>query len=202
LEYVAQHSARPGDKVEIHPDAYPLFDATENAEVGYYLQTLKERGDVHEVQGPRWVVTAHGWERLEPLAPGGVPHTCFVAMSFDPSLDAAYDEGIKRAVEDDCGIKVTRVDRVQHNGIVTDVILAGIRSSQFTVADVTFQRTGVYFEAGFALGLGRTVIWSCREDDLSNVHFDTRQYNHIVWTTAGDLRTKLANRIKATVIGS
>lgn len=53
------------------------------------------------------------------------------------------------------------------------------------------------FEGG--IGIGRSVIWMCREDDLTNVHFDTRQYNHIVWTGHDDLRAKLRDRLRATV---
>ena len=34
-----------------------------------------------------------GWEHLNP-AGAGLPGTCFVAMSFDPSLDDAYEHGI------------------------------------------------------------------------------------------------------------
>lgn len=95
-----------------------------------------------------------------------------------------------------------RIDRVHHNEKICDKIIAEIRTCQFLVADVTLQRAGVYFEAGFAIGLGRPVIWSCREDDLKNVHFDTRQYNHIVWKEPTDLRIQLADRIKATIPGA
>ena len=35
-----------------------------------------------------------GTSKLEPSAPGGPPGTCFIAMSFDASLNAAYDSGI------------------------------------------------------------------------------------------------------------
>jgi len=92
-----------------------------------------------------------------------------------------------------------RIDRVHHNEKICDKIVAEIRTCQFLIADVTLQRAGVYFEAGFAMGLGRQVIWTCRDDDLKNVHFDTRQYNHIVWKEPGDLRMQLADRIKATI---
>ena len=63
----------------------------------------------------------------------------------------------------------------------------------------TFRVYGVYFEAGFAMGLGIPVIWLCRKDDLENAHFDTRQYNHIPWESAEDLRSQLRDRIIATV---
>ena len=74
-----------------------------------------------------------------------------------------------------------------------------IKNSRFVVADATDQRPGVYFEAGYAMGLGLPVLWSVREDDLQNVHFDTRQYNHIVWETPEDLRDQLAKRIAAVL---
>jgi nucleoside 2-deoxyribosyltransferase len=67
------------------------------------------------------------------------------------------------------------------------------------VADFSGQRNGVYFEAGFMLGLGRPVIWVCEETDLKNIHFDTRQYNTIVYTGADDLRTRLQFRIEANL---
>jgi hypothetical protein len=60
-------------------------------------------------------------------------------------------------------------------------------------------RGGVYYEAGFAHGLNLPVIFTCREDAIGKVHFDTRQYNHIVWETVEELRDKLAKRIAATV---
>jgi nucleoside 2-deoxyribosyltransferase len=91
------------------------------------------------------------------------------------------------------------LDLVEHNEKICDRIIAEIRTCQFLVADVTLQRPGVYFEAGFAMGLGRPVIWTCRKDDLVDVHFDTRQYNHIDWKDSGGLRMRLADRIKATI---
>ena len=77
--------------------------------------------------------------------------------------------------------------------------MAEIKNSRFLVADVTGQRQGVYFEAGYAIGLGLPVIWSVHENDLENVHFDTRQYNHIVWNTADDLQGQLFNRVSAVI---
>ena len=58
-------------------------------------------------------------------------------------------------------------------------------------------RGGVYFEAGFALGLGLQVIWVCRQDQVELMHFDTRQYNHIAWSDPDDLYKRLKNRIVA-----
>ncbi len=49
------------------------------------------------------------------------------------------------------------------------------------------------------MGIGIPVIWTCRDTDIKKAHFDTRQYNHIVWTDTVDLRKKLIDRIEATL---
>ena len=119
-------------------------------------------------------------------------------MSFDPALNSAFSEAIEPAIRE-AGYEPLRVDRVHHNEKICDRIVAEIRRARFVVADVTMQRQGVYFEAGFAMALGLPVIWSCRKDDLKNVHFDTRQYNHIVWGQPPDLKQQLRDRIRATI---
>jgi nucleoside 2-deoxyribosyltransferase len=120
-------------------------------------------------------------------------------MSFDQSLDAAFENGIRPAIEDDARYQACRVDRVQHLEKICDKIVNEIRRSQFVVADVSQHKPGVYFEAGFAMALNRPVIWTCREEDFNLIHFDTRQYIHIKWTTPEDLRQQLADRIVATI---
>jgi hypothetical protein len=186
----------------------PLVDASNERQVAYLLEECLRRGDVERtgdsftdaggVAHPKLRVTIDGWRRLEP-GPGGVQGRCFVAMSFHPSLLVAYTDGIYPALKPDCQLDPIRLDREEHNDRIDDRIMVEIRRAQFTVADVTLQRPGVYFEAGFAMGLGRPVIWTCREDDFENVHFDTRQYNHVVWSDPADLRVKLATRVQATI---
>jgi len=43
------------------------------------------------------------------------------------------------------------------------------------------------------------VIWCVRKDQLDEVHFDTRQYNHIVWETPEELKEKLYQLIRAGI---
>ena len=57
----------------------------------------------------------------------------------------------------------------------------------------------MYYEAGFAHGLDLPVIFTCRDDAVETLHFDTEHYNHIVWTTSMDLREGLRNRILAVI---
>lgn len=201
LEVMAARSG-PGSRIPIdHKDDYPLVDAESPNELFILLDHLKKLDQVREHGQMSYSLTVKGWERLEAVASGGgIPGKCFVAMSFDKSLKDAYEKGIFLAIKKDCKMEPVRVDLVQHNEKICDKILAEIRSSQFMVADFTLQRAGVYFEAGFAMGLGRPVIWTCREDDFKNTHFDTRQYNHIRWKSPEDLRDQLTDRIRATIL--
>jgi hypothetical protein len=200
LEYVgAASSGRAGAKIRISDELeYPRFAALDHREYHWLRQALFKQGLI-EADPNELSLTLAGWEAYRPNR-GGAPGTCFVAMSFDPELSPAYDQGIAPAVTEDCRLSIVRVDRVEHNDNINDRIIADIRGSQFVVADFTFHRSGVYFEAGFALGLGRPVIWTCRRDQLPKAHFDTRPFNHVVWDGPADLREKLANRIRATIL--
>jgi nucleoside 2-deoxyribosyltransferase len=105
-----------------------------------------------------------------------------------------YDNGIK-PVEDATGYKMVRMDTIQHIERIDERMLVEIRRSRFVVADLTGHNRGVYFEAGYAMGLVLPVIWTCKEGGEKEAHFDTRQYNCIMWKDETDLREQLTNRI-------
>jgi nucleoside 2-deoxyribosyltransferase len=65
----------------------------------------------------------------------------------------------------------------EHANKIDGEIIAEINRLTFMIADFTGHRGGVYFEAGIAMGLNVPVIWTCRKDDIANLHFGIRQYN-------------------------
>ena len=77
--------------------------------------------------------------------------------------------------------------------------MAEIRRSRFVVADYTGQRNGVYFEAGFALGLGVDLIPTCRSDEVANLHFDIKHLNTLTWKSPAELAEGLNGRIRAVI---
>jgi nucleoside 2-deoxyribosyltransferase len=154
------------------------------------------------LSGPEQPVklTLLGWLRSEEIKESGtLSRKCFIAMSCNEELVEIYENGVEIAVRE-AGYQPIFIEREQHNEKICDLIISEIRSCKFLVADVTLQRQNVYYEAGFAYGLNRTVIWTCRNNEIGNVHFDTRQYNHLTWENAEDLKIKLYSRIKATII--
>jgi len=176
-------------------------------ELDYLLTYLAEQGWVkysaNHIGSSGCTVSPKGYAHLAELS-GANPlsYQCFVAMGFDDSMKTAYDDGIEPAIRDS-GYKPLRIDKKEHANKIDDEIIAEIKRSRFVVADFTSQpnkpRGGVYYEAGFAQGLNIPVIWSCRKDLIKQVHFDTRQFNHIVWKKPVDLRDQLQKRIGAVI---
>ena len=119
-------------------------------------------------------------------------------MSFSEQLEHAYRDGLQAGIHN-AGYDPVSVDRVEHTNRIDDEIIAQIRTAFFVVADFTGHRGGVYFEAGFALGLDLPVIWTCHKDDMTGLHFDIRQYNTIDWDTPDELAVRLQRRIEATL---
>lgn len=158
--------------------------------------------------GGSYSLTPKGFEELERVqGGGGNSKLAFVAMWFHASMDEAYASGIEPAIRR-AGYEPIRIDKKEHNNKIDDEIIADIKRSRFIVADFTcskvdgadgneyaLPRGGVYFEAGFAYGLGLPVIWVCREDHMNLVHFDTNHFAHILWNTAIELEERLYNRI-------
>jgi hypothetical protein len=206
LRLLEKRTTSPGEQLRLNPELeYPAVHAVNAGEFTFYLQALQKDGSLRYENTPEAgqtnlttfvTITLDGWQRLARSGSGS--RTAFVAMHFDANLNSAFSEGIEPAIRE-AGYEPLRVDRVHHNEKICDRIVSEIRRSRFVVADVTRQRQGVYFEAGFAMALGLPVIWSCKEDDKNNVHFDTRQYNHIFWKEPADLRRQLRDRILATI---
>ncbi|MCK5098955.1 MAG: hypothetical protein KAR45_12685 [Desulfobacteraceae bacterium] len=136
-------------------------------------------------------------EKASQVTPESVD--CFIAMKFgDDLLDKAFKQAISPAIND-TGHRPVQMAYLEHNNTIMDEMIACIKKSRFMVADLTYQNQNVYFEAGFAQGMGIPVIYTCHEDSVDNIMFDTQHSNQIRWIKFDELRIKLRNRILATI---
>lgn len=202
LLYLEKKSNFAGQAVPLDIEtAYPIAYAKNSKEFRFLVDQLIAQKLIEMYSDRKsFALTMDGWIRVDQLH-RTLPTTnqAFVAMWFTSETESAYKDGIHRAIVD-CNFSPVRVDLIHYNDKIDDRIVAEIRKSKFLVADFTGHRGGVYFEAGFALGLGLPVIWTCRKDSIEAAHFDTRQYNHVVWESPEELYTKLKDRIEATII--
>lgn len=207
LDLVYERSATAGETVTVSTGVdYPLVGARHASALAWASEASVAQG---LTTAQRWkgeggpvfalTLTPAGWQRIRELREAGRDtDQAFVAMWFDDEqMGRAWPDGIRPAF-DGTGWKPLRIDAVEHNDRIDARIVAEINRSGLLVADVTGGRQGVYFEAGYAIGRGLPVIWTVRKDYLSAVHFDTRQYNHVVWETPAELCEKLQYRILAT----
>lgn len=145
-------------------------------------------------------LTINGHEIAEKEKNSKESNTAFVAMAFNPEMFQIYSDYIFPAI-DESGFKAYIVSEQHTESDVTinDAILAGIKRAKFTIADFTHHKGGVYFEAGYALGRGQKVIYTCKEDHFDNAHFDIRNYQHLIWTDGPDLKNKLIDKIEVFI---
>jgi len=198
--YVGRNSDYFGKPMYFHEETdYPITYSKNKIESDNIKNQAFEAGYFKlPNSGGNVVLTWEGWQKFETLKEYEIPSKkCFVAMWCD--LIEVYRAGIEPVIQE-LGYEPIFIEREEHNEKICDLVIAEIRSCRFLIADVTGQRQNVYYEAGFAQGLNRDVIWTCRHDEIDKAHFDTRQYNHIVWENTEDLKKKLVHRIKATIL--
>jgi nucleoside 2-deoxyribosyltransferase len=204
LQALQDRTTFPGEHVLITRELdFTLAWCSSAQELDYIIRALMARSlielagweDPSDSFAVHLTITPKGWDYLDEAAKTSVlSRQAFVAMSFAPELQSAWTVGIQPALNK-AGYQPYRVDSSPHIERIDAKIMAEIRSSRLMIADVTQQRPGVYYEAGFAAGLGIPVFWAVRHDDLPNIHFDTRQYYHIVWKTEAELLDKLYDSV-------
>ena len=162
---------------------------------------IKTTGRDNKIKG--CILTVEGYARLAELDRINADSPkAFVAMWFDGSMNDAWERGLSPGIRE-AGYDPVRIDRKEHVNKICDEIVAEIRRARFVVADFTHGDSGasggVYYEAGFAHGLNIPVICTCRTDVFKDLHFDTRQFNHIEWNDPEELQRKLLERITAVI---
>ncbi len=201
LAYMRKQSDHFGAEVELDEDRdYPVAGARNVEEFKRLLAEMVKEGLCEEqnLGDEGYSLTKSGWERAEGirgLATGGPQ--AFVAMWFSDEMDETYELGLAPALRE-CGYNPLCVKHEPHNEKIDEFIEEEIKKSNLVVADFTGQRQSVYYEVGLARGKDIQVIWTCRADEIGDCHFDTRQYNHVVWDSPEDLRAKLVKRIRGS----
>jgi nucleoside 2-deoxyribosyltransferase len=227
IEITAARSRFVGDHVSLGGlDALACRLYLPRNDAHTFLSTAFELGFLRNLliqaeNGPDCVLTLGGWQRADQLR--RAPHNstqAFVAMWFHSEMDTIFEQGIKPALVA-CGYVDYRVDRAAHQNRIDDEIIANIRKSRIMVADFTGMRPNVFYEAGFAMGLGIPVVFTCNESytghllrcapngaapaseamgwfkQVGESAFDVRQYTFLRWTTTEELAKSLQQRIEA-----
>ena len=131
-------------------------------------------------------LTLDGWQKYEDERRGRFAGNYgFLAMEFSKdTLDSIMQSKIKPAIKNDTGYELVDLRDVAQAGIIDNIMRRYIRDSAFVIADLTHDNSGAYWEAGYAEGLGKPVIYICEETKFKekSTHFDTNHCTTVVWS--------------------
>ena len=207
---VANLIARIGDAMAETGEGYFIDDVVDTPLVGAFNRTMfdallkqvLERGlviavgkssvpnprDVGVLQGTLFGLSLEGWERYEAEKRGKFAGRYgFIAMKFgDAVLDPFVEAVVKPAIRDAIGFDLVDLRNVSRAGVIDNILRAQIRDAAFVLVDLTHDNAGAYWEAGYAEGLGKPVIYLCEQSkfDAAKTHFDTNHCTTVMWSAA------------------
>jgi len=179
--------------------------STPNAGLGWLLEQPDAKRLIEKrTDGPLLRLTMDGWLQHRALKRGRVEsRRVLMAMQFnDPELNLVVENAFRPAVKQ-TGFELRLITDMQPAGLIDDQLRVALRTSRFIIADLTHGNPGAYWESGFAEGLGRPVIYTCRQAEWRNqkTHFDTNHLVTIIWSAdkLSESASKLTAIIRATL---
>lgn len=198
------HAEDPDEEEDANTQADAICDYFEH--VGY---AKVER----EGNGVYLTLLAEGWSRLEEIQRSDLDNKdIFVSMSFDDSTKQTR-EAIRAGIIE-AGFSPKFIDEIIHNKQIVPEMFRLIRECRFLILDISEPNYGAYYEAGYALGLGKEVIISCSAETFYRKydseeekkyakylkpHFDIAQKQILIWNDYNDLIKKISKWIKALI---
>lgn len=211
IVWMGSTQSGPSDAIRISAQTIAATGALDRNGVGFLLDYAVEKGLVsamieRSVDGFYAIGPCHltftGWEYFYELQRGNTSsRRAFMAMKFgDPETDSLFRDHFKVAVKA-AGFHLRRLDEEPRAGLIDDRLRVEIRQSRFLIADLTHANPGAYWEAGFAEGLDKPVIFTCRRDIFdgpkTRPHFDTNHHLTVVWDPAN--LDEAVEQLKATI---
>lgn len=209
IRWLATKSEEPGQEFLLEPNTHrSIIGAKSDTGFKLILNHLLDSGMVSgkfvASGGAILSLSFEGWDYFENLRKGkAIYKKAFMAMKFgDPILENVLESVFKPYVEQ-AGFQLFKFDDNPRAGLIDDRMRVEIQSSDFVIADLSHDNLGAYWEAGYAEGLGKPVIFTCEKEkfNTTNTHFDTNHHLTIVWDkeSPNEAGEKLKATIRATL---
>lgn len=118
----------------------------------------------------------------------------FVLMPFAKEFDDIYKFGIKQTCEQ-LGCYCERVDEQIFQESILERIYNQISKADILIADMTGKNPNVFYEVGYAHGLGKKVILLTQKTE--DIPFDFKHFQHIVYdSSAAKLQAELGKNVR------
>ena len=155
-------------------------------------------------------LTIKGWQEYEKLKKSRSDSKfIFMAMQFDDE-QIEFMKNFVRSVVNKLKFELYILPDIYTQENTIDLKLRNaIRDSRLVICDLTHRNNGAYFEAGFAEGLGKPVIYICEQstfnDKEKKIHFDVEHQEIYRWESKDEISVKkfqqdLEAKIRAVVV--
>ena len=193
IRYIGDRVTNEGRPVELTLESIADLNGNANRNMSFQLLSeLEDRGEIiigHKIMGGKYIDTnlsLVGWEIYESQKHGRLTSDFgFIAMQFnDIELETFVRDTVKPLVKESTGYNLIDVREVSRAGIIDNIIRSEIRNARFVIVDLTHDNNGAYWEAGYAEGLGKPVIYLCEKTkfETKRTHFDTNHCTTILWS--------------------
>lgn len=194
IRAIGDRVSETGFGYPIDPSTYAIVGAFDRRSFDRLHQELLGKGLIRQAerqstkigQVQTYDLTLDGWERYEAERRGQIAGKYgFIAMKFgDEALDPFVRDVVKPAVEKGIGYDLVDMRDVTRAGVIDNIMRAQIRDAAFVLVDLTHDNSGAYWEAGYAEGLDKPVIYICKKDkfDDAKTHFDTNHCTTVPWS--------------------
>lgn len=142
----------------------------------------------------------------------------FGRSDYDPSDEGEFEKGlvfvimpfsgvdmdeVYKAIKDECHkirLRTRRVDETEGSGLVIREITDLIERAEFIICDLTRERPNVYYELGYAHGVGNEamdILLIAKEGTV--LHFDIAPLRVQFYSSTEHLRSVVSSSLKAMI---
>ena len=214
IRYIGDEVSKSGEPIQQLTGISGIMGGLNEKFAAQMLEELNELGIIKMSEPIRFIegdifrdvnLTLDGWKQYESEKHGRFDGNYgFLAMQFgEDDLDAFVQDVLKPAVKEKTGYELVNMDDRSRAGLIDNIMRVQIRDAKFVIVDLTHDNNGAYWEAGYAEGLGKLVIYICEKKkfDEKKTHFDTNHCTTVPWSRDDDegFRQKLTATLRRSL---
>ena len=203
IQYIGDQVSKSGERIQDLPMGfYTYIGAPSYSLASEMILELHDRDVIKGIYEKMsnyilWYnvdLTLSGWDLYQQEKQGKLSGDYgFIAMQFNNEiLDRFVQENLREIIKNELGYDLHDMRNVARAGIIDNIMRTEIRDAAFVLADLTHNNPGAYWEAGYAEGLGKPVIYLCEQNKFEeySTHFDTNHCTTVLWNIEPEEKLK------------
>lgn len=199
IRYIGDQVSESGEPIQFSASGLESIGGSSARFAAHLVEELHESGSIRMAESQKTFagttfldvnLTLKGWAQYEAEKRGTFAGNYgFLAMEFgDAKFEEFVVQVLKPAVQEATGFELVDMRNVSRTGLIDNIMRVQIRDAKFVIVDLTHDNNGAYWEAGYAEGLGKPVIYICEKKkfEAQKTHFDTNHCTTVPWSGEDD----------------